>query len=42
MLAQGYRHGKFFREAKPDLEKDVSDIYTFILYGIVSKKQASD
>ncbi len=37
-VIQGYQHDKFFREAKPDLEKDVSDIYTFVLHGISSGK----
>jgi len=35
-VIQGYQHDRFFEEGKPDLEKDVSDIYTFVLHGISS------
>jgi len=36
VVIQGYQHDKFFRDSKPDVEKDVSDIYAFILRGISS------
>ncbi len=35
-VIQGYQHDKFFRGSKPDVEKDVSDIYAFVLRGISS------
>ncbi|MBN1938198.1 MAG: TetR/AcrR family transcriptional regulator [Candidatus Aminicenantes bacterium] len=35
-VLQGYQHDNFFEEPKPDLEKDVSDIYTFVLRGMSS------
>lgn len=41
ILAQGYKHDRFLQERKPNLEKDVSDIYTFILQGISSGNKAS-
>jgi len=37
-VIQGYQHDKFFRQGKPDLEKDVSTIYTFILRGFSADK----
>jgi len=37
VVIQGYQHDKFFRDSKPDVEKDVSDIYAFILRGISSR-----
>ncbi|MCX6566770.1 MAG: helix-turn-helix domain containing protein [Candidatus Aminicenantes bacterium] len=33
-VIQGYQHDQFFRESKPDLEKDVLDIHGYILRGI--------
>lgn len=38
-VIQGFQHDKFFRKDKPDLEKDVSDIYTFVLRGIASETE---
>ena len=35
-VIQGYQHDKFFRGSKPGVEKDVSDIYAFVLRGISS------
>jgi AcrR family transcriptional regulator len=41
MVIQGYQHDKFFRESKPDIEKDVLDIHGFILRGLKAEKQAN-
>ena len=35
-VIQGYQHDNFSLKTKPDLEKDVSDIYAFLLRGLAS------
>jgi len=39
-VIQGYQHDTYFRDSKPDFEKNVSDIYAFVLRGISSDKSA--
>jgi len=36
-VVEGYVHEQFWNENKPNLEKDVKDIYAFILHGIERK-----
>ncbi|MBM3294502.1 MAG: helix-turn-helix transcriptional regulator [Candidatus Aminicenantes bacterium] len=33
-VVQGYVHEQFWKETKPDLEKDVNDIYDILLHGV--------
>jgi AcrR family transcriptional regulator len=37
----GYQHDRMFRDSKPDLEKDVLDVYGFILHGIKAEIQVN-
>lgn len=39
-VIQGYQHEKFFQKGKPDLEKDVLSIYTFVLNGFSTETRA--